>query len=182
LHKKVLIVLICLAPVRLLADESEPRVLIGMAGDVLVPSGQSLKDLYNTGFGVSITGQYEFNRHLATTVTASYVSFPADPPEGISFEDGSMLPIVAGVKVCMPAGDVRFFLALDAGMTRVHRWVPGGGVQPAVPSSTVEFVWQPHFGFETRLGNKSSVEASTRFVAIEGNEAVAIRIGILFGI
>jgi hypothetical protein len=49
-------------------------------------------------------------------------------------------------------------------------------------SSSVEFTWQPHLGLETRLGNSSSVEISSRYVSTEGSEAIAVRLGILFEI
>ena len=171
----------CLNPAIVHADETEHRVLVGMTGDVLVPTGEALRDLYNTGFGLSVTGQYHLSTQLAMVLTASYVSFPADAPSGLAIEDGSMIPVVAGFKFSVPAGTVRFFAALDAGVSRVDRWVYAQSGE-AVASTTTEFVWQPHLGLETKLGQDSSVEISSRYVAIEGNEAVGIRIGILFGI
>jgi hypothetical protein len=181
LLKKLLIALVCLIPGGLQAEEAEPRFLFGLAGDVIAPTGESLKAAYNTGFGVTMRGHYELSRNLGVILTASYVSFPADAPEGVTVDDGSMIPVVAGFKFFLPAGDIRFFAAVDAGLTSVDRWVLSSGGASTSTSST-EFTWQPHLGLETKLGNNSFVEISSRYIAIPENEGVGIRIGILFGI
>lgn len=169
-------------PGGLRAEEVQRRIFIGLAGDVLAPTGASLNEFYNTGFGVSVTGQYEFNRYLVSTLTVNYASFPADAPDDVTVEDGSVIPVVAGLKVCLPAGNIRFFVALDAGVASLSRAVRSTPDGPASSSSTTEFVWQSYLGFESKLGNDSSVEISSRYVGIQQNDLIAIRIGILFGI
>jgi len=132
LLKKFLIALLCLSPGGLRAEEVQQRIFIGLAGDVLTPIGVSLNEFYNTGFGVSVTGQYELTRHLVSTLTASYVSFPANAPDGITVEDGSVIPVVAGLKFCLPTGNVRFFAALDAGVASLNRSVRSSPDGPTV--------------------------------------------------
>ena len=171
-----------LSPIRLQAEDAGRRVHIGMAGDVMAPVGESLKQFYNTGFGVSLRGQYELSRNFALILTAGYVSFPGDPPEGATAEDGVMITGAGGLKVLLPTGNFRFFFAFDAGYTSLERSVQSIRSGSSFTTSTVEFTWQPQLGLEARLGQNSSVEVSSRYVAISENETVGLRIGILFGI
>ncbi len=179
---KILIAVFLLVPARLAAEDADRTILIGMAGEVLAPVGESLKEFYNTGFGVSLRGQYGLSKNFALILTAGYTSFPSDPPDGVTVEDGAMITAVGGAKVIMPAGSFRFFAAFDAGFTSLERSVRGVDSNQSVSSSSGEFTWQPHLGFEANLGQNSSVEISSRYVGIQGNESVGFRIGILFGI
>jgi hypothetical protein len=187
--KKLLTIAVAVALLGLVSAESRSagKIAIGVGPDVLLPIG-SFGDAYNVGFGGTARGQYMVNEQFSVIVTAGYLTFSVkNVPSGVSFDNATMIPIVAGGKYYFtPSGSMRFYGIAEIGITSFKQSLGGsvGGQSFNFGSVTsTEFTYAPGIGFEADLGGgNTKIDVGVRWNGISDANSIGGRVGILFGL
>ncbi len=157
---------------------------LGAGVDFVLPVSEGFKDAYSIGYGGTVRGEYAFTPSLSGILTAGYISLTGKDIEGVTLDNGSMIPVVAGVKYYFMPGTLRFYGAFDIGITSFTMSTPGGVVLgvpvPSIEASSTEFTWQPQLGLSGYFSNKAAFDLSVRWIGIADANSLGIRFGVLF--
>ncbi len=161
------------------------RFSLGAGVEFVLPVTSGFKDAYNIGYGGTARGEYAFTNDLSGMLTAGYITFSGkDLGNGITLDNGSMIPIVVGVKYYFMPGTLRFYGAFDIGITSFTTSTApisiGGFNSGSLSATTTEFTWQPQLGLLGYFSNNAAFDLSVRWIGISDANALGIRLGVLF--
>ncbi len=161
------------------------RFSLGAGVDFVLPVTTGFKDAYSIGFGGTVRGEYAFTNDLSGMLTAGYITFTGkDLGNGITLDNGSMIPVVAGVKYYFVPGTLRFYGAFDLGITSFTTStapvnIPGVSTG-SVSATASEFTWEPQLGVLGYFSNTAAFDLSVRWIGISDANSLGIRFGVLF--
>jgi len=161
------------------------RFSLGAGVEFVLPVTQGFKDAYSIGYGGTARAEYAFTNDLSGMLTAGYIVFSGkDLGNGITLENGSMIPVTAGIKYYFMPGTLRFYGAFDIGITSFTTSTAPitilGYSLGSVSATTTEFTWQPQLGLLGYFSNNAAFDLSVRWIGISDANALGIRFGFLY--
>ncbi len=91
---------------------------LGVGAEFILPVTTGFKDAYNIGYGGTASAELAISDDLSGMLRAGYVVLTGKEVfPGVTLENGTMIPVVVGLKYYFMPGTLRFYGAFDVGIT-----------------------------------------------------------------
>lgn len=167
----LLVLFVMIASVFSFAQMEVGKMSVDVAPEIAMPIGD-FGDFAAIGFGATARFNYVLMENLVLTGSAGYIMY-TEELDGVSV---SAIPFKAGAKYFfMP--DMPVYGGLELGMTMFTVDVDNFG-----DNDETEFMIAPAIGYEYKLNEKMSLDASARYEFNADYSQLGFRVGFNFGL